>query len=253
MTSQDHRRYDFPPTVRLELFEGPVELLLYLVRKNELDVLDIPVGRLTDDFLGFVRAAVDLNLEAAADFLVMAGVLLRLKMRRLLPPKAEEDLSTPTVTLDQILDEFRRYQQAARVLSEKEQERRLMFPRPLVVLRDEAATQEEIMVLTLAFRRLLARLKPDRLVEVAPVRIRFEDKLAELRAFLHDRTKADFEEALASNTITELIIMFICVLELVRLGEIRIFQEEQFGRITLELRTETAGTVDSRDTETHIA
>jgi segregation and condensation protein A len=224
------------------MFEGPVELLLYLVRKNELDVLDVPIARLTDDFLGFVRSAVDLNLEDAADFLIMAGILLRLKMRRLLPTKPEEDLSTPTVTLDQILDEFRRYQQAAKVLSEKEQERRLVFPRPLVVPKGQVADQEEVAVLTTAFRRLLAKLKPGRLVEVAPVKIRFEDKLAELRALLRGRGQVDFEEALKSDTVTELIVMFICVLELVRLGEISVRQEEQFGRITIELREQGSGT-----------
>lgn len=218
------------------MFEGPVELLLYLVRKNELDILDVPIGRLTDDFLGFVRAAVNLNLEAAADFLVMAGVLLRLKMRRLLPAKPDEDLSTPTVTLDQILDEFRKYQHVARVLSEREQERRLVFPRPLVVPRGQVAEQEELAVLTAAFRRLLSKLRPERLVEVAPAKIRFEDKLAELQALLRTRGALDFEEALSGDNITEIIVLFICVLELVRLGEIRIRQEEQFGRITLELR-----------------
>jgi len=228
---------DPAPVVRLELFEGPVELLLYLVRKNEISALDVPVARLTDDFLGFVRAAVDLNLEAAADFLIMAGVLLRLKVHRLIPRKQEEDLDTATVTLDQILDEFRKFQQAARVLSEKEQERRLVFPRPLVVPKGQVADQEEIAVLTKAFRRLLAGLKPGRLVEVAPVKIRFEDKLADLRKLLQERGQVDFEEALESNSVTELVVLFICVLEMVRLGEIRIRQEEQFGRLILELKS----------------
>jgi segregation and condensation protein A len=87
-----------PPTsvsdVRLDLFEGPVELLLYLVRKNELDVADVPVGRLTDDFLGAVRQAQELDMESASDFLIMAAVLLRLKTRALLPRSPEEDLAT---------------------------------------------------------------------------------------------------------------------------------------------------------------
>lgn len=221
------------------MFEGPVELLLYLVRKNELDVLDVPIGRLTDDFLSFVRNAVNLSLESAADFLIMTGVLLRLKMRRLLPAKETEDLTTPTVTLEGILDEFYRYQQAARLLLEKEQERRLVFPRPLVIPKGQIAEQAEVSLLTAAFRRLLARLAADRVVEVAPVKIRFEDKLAELRALLRERKQVDFEEALRSNTITELIVMFICLLELVRLGEVKVRQEEQFGRITLKLRDST--------------
>ncbi len=226
--------------VRLEMFEGPVELLLYLVRKNELDVFDVPISRLTDDFLGFVRSAQKLNLEAAADFLVMAGVLLRLKMRRLLPSQKEEELETPTVTLEQILDEFRKYQQAARLLSDREQERRLVFPRPSVIPRGRPPQKEDLSLLTTAFRRLLEKIKPGPMPEVAPRKIRFEDKLEELRQLIHNHGTIDFEQALSSSTLTELVVMFIALLELVRLGEIRIRQEKQFGTITLELRTETA-------------
>lgn len=223
--------------VRLELFEGPVELLLYLARKNELDIFDVPIGRLTDDFLGFVRAANRLNLEAAADFLVMAGVLLRLKMRRLLPSEKDEDLDTPTVTLEQILDEFRRYQEAARVLSDKEDERRRLFPRQASAPRAGLAGAEDLSTLTAAFQRILSRIKPGPTVEVAPRKIRFETKLAELRQLIRRKGSLDFDEALSADTVTEVIVMFIAVLELVRLGEINISQDRQFGTITLELRT----------------
>ncbi|MBM3315061.1 hypothetical protein FJY71_04365, partial [candidate division WOR-3 bacterium] len=117
------------PEVRLETFEGPVELLLYLVRQSELDVCDVPIGRLTDDYLGYIRQARRLDLEVASDFLVMAGVLVRLKARRLVPSQPDEDTETPTVTLDQILDDFRKYQRVAELLGTREAERRRMFPR----------------------------------------------------------------------------------------------------------------------------
>jgi segregation and condensation protein A len=227
------------PDVRLETFEGPVELLLYLVRKNELDVLDVPIGRLTDDFLGFVRSARNLNLESASDFLVMSGILVRLKMRQLLPRPKDEDLETPTVSLEQILDEFRRYQKAARVLSDKEQERRQVFPRPGgVIPKAPVAEQEELSVLTAAFRHLLENIKPERMVEVGPRKIRFEDKLAALRRLLRARGRLRFEEAVTGRTLTELIVLFIAVLELVRLGEITVSQDEQFGTISLVLNRE---------------
>lgn len=222
------------PEVRLDLFEGPVELLLYLVRRNELDVGDVPIGRLTDDFLGFVRTAPELNMESAADFLVMSGILVRLKIRALLPRPREEELETPTVTLEQILDEFRRYQQAARLLSQREEERRRVWPRPGGSLPPApAAESQELSTLTLAFRRLLARVRTEQLTEVAPLKVRFEDKLAELRALLRRRGRVDFESAVTGNSITELIVMFIAVLELVRIGEIRVAQQDQFASIEL--------------------
>lgn len=229
------------PDVRLGIFEGPVELLLWLVRRNELDVFDVPIGRLTDDFLTFVRSARNLNLESVSDFLVMSGILVRLKMRALLPRPKEEDLATPTISLDQILDEFRRYQEAARGLAVRETERRRFYPRPGgTIPKAQAAEREELSVLTAAFRRLLERAKPDRVVEVAPRKIRFEDILADLRRLLRRKGRVAFEDALKGGTITELVVMFIAVLELVRLNEITIAQEEQFGTIALVARTDPA-------------
>jgi segregation and condensation protein A len=222
--------------VRLDLFEGPVELLLYLVRKNELDVTDVPVGRLTDDFLGSVRRAHSLDMESASDFLIMAAVLLRLKTRALLPRSPEEDLTTPTVSLEQILDEFRRYQQVARILSDKESERRLLYPRTGESPRAKVAESEDVVALAAALKRVLAKLAPERVAQIAPPKVRLEDKLAELRRILRERGSVDFEEVVTGTTVAEVIVMFIAVLELVRLGELRVRQSAEFGTIRLEAR-----------------
>jgi segregation and condensation protein A len=228
-----------PHPVLLEVFEGPVELLLYLVRRNELDVTDVPVARLTDDFLASVRRAQELNLEAASDFLIMAAVLLRLKVRVLLPRPREEDLDTPTVTLEQILDEFRRYQQVARLLSERESERRRLFPRAGETPRARLSESEDVIALTVALRRVLSRLAPEPRARVAAPLVRLEDKIAALRTLLRNHGALDFEAAITGSTITEVIVMFIAVLELVRLGEVRVRQESDFGAIRLEYRDPT--------------
>jgi len=224
-----------PHRVSLDLFEGPVELLLYLVRKNELDVLDVPVGRLTDDFLDFVRRAAGLNLESSSDFLVMVAVLLRLKTRALLPRPPTEDLDTPTVSLEQILDEFRRYQRVAQLLSEKEAERRRLYPRLGESPRARMAESEDLMALTAAFRRVLSRLTPERAARIAAPELRTEDKLAELRRVIHERRTVAFEEVVTGDSIAEVVVLFIALLELVRLGEVRVCQETEFGAIRLEL------------------
>jgi len=227
--------------VRLDLFEGPVELLLYLVRKSELDVIDVPVGRLTDDFLVSVRQAHELDMESSSDFLIMAAVLLRLKARALLPRSPDEDLTTPTVSLEQILDEFRRYQQVARLLSDKESERRLLYPRAGESPRARLAESEDVVALTAAFKRVLAKLTPDRVAQIAPPKVRLEDKLADLRRLIRERKSVDFEEVVTGNTLSEVIVLFIAVLELVRLGELRVRQEAEFGTIRLELRESEPG------------
>jgi segregation and condensation protein A len=224
------------PDVRLDLFEGPVELLLYLVRKNELDVVDVPVGRLTDDFLSSVQGARELDMESASDFLIMAAVLLRLKARALLPRSPEEDLTTPTVSLEHILDEFRRYQQVARLLSDRESERRLLYPRAGESLRTRQAESEDVVALTTALGRVLAKLAPERVARLAPPKVRLEDKLADLRRIIRERKSVDFEEVVTGTTVAEVIVMFIAVLELVRLGELRVHQQAEFGTIRLELR-----------------
>ncbi len=219
--------------VRLEVFEGPVELLLYLVRKNELDVMDIPIGRLTDDYLAYLRSTSCLQLDAAADFLMMAAVLLRLKVRALLPKPAEEDLSTPQISLEQILDTYRRFQSAAQILAQREKEQWLRFPRPGEEPRSAVAESEDLILLTRAFSRLVARLKPQPKLTVIPPKIRIEDKITQLRQLLKERVEIDFDEAVSGATLSELVITFLALLELVRLGEVRVEQQVPFGTIRL--------------------
>jgi segregation and condensation protein A len=223
--------------VRLDIFEGPVELLLYLVRKNELNVLDIPIARLTDDYLAYLRSGSVRDLDTAADFMVMAAVLVRLKVRALLPRMADEDLSTPQVTLEQILDSYRQFQSAAQILARREAEQRLRFPRRGEPPRAKPAEQEDITLLTRAFSRLLAKMKPQPRLTITPREIRIEDKIATLRLLLSKRSVVNFEEAVTGATLTELIVTFLALLELVRLGEIQVEQTEEFGPIRLRRRS----------------
>jgi segregation and condensation protein A len=222
--------------VRMDVFEGPVELLLYLVRKNELNVLDIPIARLTDDYLAYLRTSPALNLDTAADFMVMAAVLVRLKVRALLPRMAEEDLTTPQVTLEQILDSYRQFQNAAQILARREAQQRLRFPRKGESPRAKPAEQEELALLTQAFSRLLARLKPQPQLTIAPREYKIEDKIQSLRLLINKRMVVDFEEAINGATLTELIVTFLALLELVRLGEVTVEQQEEFGPIRLSRR-----------------
>lgn len=223
--------------VRLEVFEGPLELLLYLVRKNELDVFDIPIARLTDDYLALLRSENLLNLDAASDFLVMAAVLLRLKTRALLPRTAEEDLSTPQISLEQIIESYRSFQQAARLLANREAEQRQRFPRPGESPPPRPAESEDITLLARAFSRLLARLKPTPTVTIEPQRIKVSDKIAVLRNLLKAKERLAFEEAVTGATLTEIIVTFLALLELVRLGEVKVVQTDAFAPIELHRQT----------------
>jgi len=156
------------------------------------------------------------------------------------PSQPDEDTETPTVTLDQILDDFRKYQRVAELLGTREAERRRMFPRRGETPRSALAANEDMTLLAAALQRVLARLGPRPRVTIEPRRVRIEDMLAGLRRLLADRRALTFEEAVTGQTLTEVIVMFLAVLELVRLGEVRVRQAAEFDTIVLELREPAA-------------
>jgi segregation and condensation protein A len=124
-----------PLGVRLPVFEGPLDLLLYLIRRDQLDIYDIPIGHITEQYLGMLKLLEVLDLEVAGDFLVMAASLMRLKARMLLPtwPEGEEeDEDDPRSELVRQLLEYRQFKEAARRLQTREEERRLLFGRGFI-------------------------------------------------------------------------------------------------------------------------
>jgi segregation and condensation protein A len=218
--------------VQLETFDGPIELLLYLVREQELDIAEIPIARVTDQYLSCIQGVASLNLENAAEFLLMAVVLIRMKMRSLLPRPPSENLDTGTlVNMDDIVAEFRRYQEAAHLLGGMEETRRNLFPRA-GASRIEMSTGGDVLLLTNAFQAVVKRLAPKDDFVVERVQLRIEERLLSLRNVLAGQRVVDFIEYLTTmTTISEIIITFLAALELARLGEIRVSQDEATGAI----------------------
>ena len=219
--------------VELEVFEGPIELLLYLVRgEKELDIAEIPVARITYQYLSYIQSLAHLNLENAAEFLLMAVVLIRMKMRSLLPRPRTENLDTGSaISMDDIVAEFRRYQQAAQLLSGLEEHRRNLFPRA-GASRVELDASGDVLLLTNAFQTVVSRLSPNDDFVVERVQLRIEERLVKLRALLAEQRVIDFIEYLSTmTTISEVIITFLAALELARLGELRVSQDEATGAI----------------------
>lgn len=236
--------------VRLEQFEGPIELLLYLIREQKLDITEIPIARITDQYLAYIRSRPAINLEHAAEFLLMAVVLIRLKMRSLLPRPQDEALDTGSViSLDELVAEFQRYRQAAQFLSGMEEQRRNLFPRS-GARSIEADTGGDVLLLTRAFQAIVRRLGPPEDWVVERVQLRIEERLEILRALLAEHRMLDFLEHLSSLTkLSEIIITFIAALELARLGEIRVSQDEETGAILLFRRNAPAVAVPPAPTE----
>ena len=223
--------------VQLDTFEGPIELLLYLVREQELNIEEIPIARVTDQYLSYVQSLPRLSIENATEFLLMAVVLIRLKMRSLLPRPQTEDLETGAlVSMDEIVAEFQRYREAANVLAQKEDERRRLFPRAGAAPRDFAESGD-VMLLTETLRTILSRAEAADDWVVERVQLRIENALQTLRAQLLEHRALDFVKYLAGlPKLTEVIITFLAALELARLGEIRISQDWETGAIMLFYR-----------------
>jgi segregation and condensation protein A len=226
--------------VKTEIFSGPIELLLYLVRKNEVDIFDIPLARITDDYLNYIQSALggqNLNIEISSDFLLMAVVLIRLKVWRLLPSTQDAEQVPETVSLEDIINEFKKYTEVAGFLSDLETKRLQFFPRRGQIVEELPEAAGDIYVLISAFQKILEKNIPRASLEIPVLEMKLEDKLAELREIFVRKVKIGFHEiAEQARNITEIVIMFIALLELIRLGEIRVRQDAEFGDIVLEKR-----------------
>jgi segregation and condensation protein A len=230
--------------VRLELFEGPLDLLLHLIKKNEVDVTNIPVAEITEQYLSYLDLMRDLSLDVASEYLVMAATLTLLKSRLLLPSPEPDDESEPDPRADLIrqLLEYQRYREAAASLSERPLLRRDVFAReasadgvppdpdakPLVKV-----TLWELMS---AFRAVLARSQPEPVhqveAEVVSLRQRIGDVLRTLGVARSITFDSLFGDAPNRGFV---IVTFLAVLELAKLGAIEAVQEEDLGPILIVL------------------
>ncbi len=223
--------------VKTEIFSGPIELLLYLARKNEIDIFDVPLARITDDYLNYIKQVQSFNIEISADFLLMAVVLIRFKIWRLLPSTADAEQVPETVSLEDIVAEFKKYASVAGILSDLELKRLQFFPRRGQIVEELPEAAGNIFVLVSAFQKILEKNLPKATLEISVPEIKLEDKLNELREIFFRKSKVRFFEIVEpARNLIEIIIMFIAILELIRLGEIRVIQELEFSEIILEKR-----------------
>jgi segregation and condensation protein A len=210
--------------VQLEQFTGPMDLLLHLIKKEEIDIYDIPIARITQQYLEYVEMMQLLDLEVASGFIVMAATLMRIKSRTLLP-RPEEELpedEDPRRELADRLMEYRLYQDAAATLKHREQLRLKEFLRgqvPEVEAFPPELEPVSLFSLLEALRQSLKRME-GRLMSVESEEIKIEEKIEELVVLLSKGTKISLSELVeSSRTRTELIMYFLALLELIRLGQ----------------------------------
>jgi segregation and condensation protein A len=231
------------PRIRLAEFEGPLDLLLYLIRRNKVDVHDIPIAPITRQYMEYLELMKELNLDVAGEFFVMAATLIHIKSKMLVPLSPaeaageEEPFEDPRQALVQRLLEFQRYKEAAGVLHQRAQIRAATWTRPPGALPASPDAEEEVLEAGLfdligAFRDLLERRKTLLAHEVEPEGQSVEERMAELMGLIREGASVEFLELFESQrTKADMIVTFLALLELIRLKRVRVYQKGLFGPI----------------------
>lgn len=231
--------------VQLEIFEGPLDLLLHLIKKNEVSITDIPIAAITEQYLATLELMESLSLDVAGEFLVMAATLVHIKSRMLLPPgdeEADEDEGNdPRDELVRRLLEYQRFKEAAEQLEQREILSRDVFVRSAAPVEDVAPRGfREVSVFELlgALKRVIDRLPKDVFHEVTLEKITMREQMTLLLDRLRTLRSLYFEALFDGvKSRMEVVVTFLAMLELVKVRAIRIFQEEMAGPIMIEAAT----------------
>ena len=228
-------------SVRVPAFEGPLDLLLHLIRVNEVNIYDIPIVEITrqyDEYLNLMR---ELNLQVVGDYLVMAATLVHIKSRMLLPqpPAGEDAEEDPRADLIRQLVAYEQFKAAAEALRSLEESREDVFFRPgdpLAAFEGESLLSVSLFDLITAFKSVVDRIEAARAVEIAGEEISIEEKVAWILGALAGGA-AVFQDLIASlETRAEKVVAFLALLELIRIGKIRAAQRSPGGEILLMLQ-----------------
>src|SRR3982750_2505779 len=222
--------------VTLGEFEGPLDLLLYLIRQEQVNIYEIPVARITDEYLRYLKLMKELDLTVAGDFLVMAAQLIELKSRMLLPRDplaAQEEIEDPRAELVNRLLEHEKFKAAAEMLWSRATVEQAVFKRAEI---ETDKNNPEVAVglfdLLRVFQEILARHKEEVLLEIEREEVTMAEMIERLRNMVRSAGELNvlrfFEQARSRR---ELVVAFLSVLELVRLSEISLRQPETFGEI----------------------
>jgi segregation and condensation protein A len=230
------------PRIQLPVFEGPLDLLLYLIRRSQVDIHDIPIAPITRQYMEYLDLMQELNLDVAGDFMVMAATLIHIKSKMLVPvdpteAQGEEEQEDPREALVQRLLELQRYKEAAGVLHQKAEIRAATWTRPDSVLPQWDEAGEEMLEaglfdLVSAFKELLERRKTLFAHEIGDGGKSVEQRMEELMALIREGESVEFLELFASQeTKADMIVTFLALLELIRLKHVKVYQRGVFGAI----------------------
>jgi len=224
-----------------DVFEGPMDLLVYLIKKNEVDIYDIPIAMITDQYLGYIDLMKSLNIDLAGEFLVMAATLAQIKSKMLLPihDGIEEDAEDPRLAITRPLIEYLQLKSAAEELAARQLLGEHTFIRKadtqeFIVDPDEEVIKIGLFELIDAFKRILDKVDPDQRVDLTADSISVKDRITQLIDILEEKGSIAFEELFDSDTTkADIIVTFLAVLEMVKVRLVRMVQYVKSGIIRL--------------------
>lgn len=239
-------------TIRIDAFEGPFDLLLFFIERDELDIYDIPIAKITNDFLNYVHAMENLNIDLASEFILVAATLMRIKAKMLIPRKETDEHGNeidPREELVQRLLEYKAYKEVTEDLRRKEESRSMTFPRgnveaELQSLAEEALADAELESLTLyrlmqAFKRVMERFEQARLHPVHTI-IKYNYTVADEQSLINNKIgqkpRLDFTDIFShcENRI-HAIITFLALLEMINNQSVRILAGEGINNFWIEV------------------
>lgn len=227
-------------SVKVPVFEGPLDLLLHLIKQDKIDIYDIPIAQITGQYLRYIEIMKELNLEIASEFLVMAATLIYIKSRMLLPPDETietEEQEDPRAGLVQKLLEYQAFKEASATLRERESIWTNVFAREPAKADDLAAEPEpylfEVNVFDLvgAFQKMLKKAPPEA-ISISRETLTVKDKIAFILEKMEEEHTTRFDSLFSEDgSRVELIVTFLALLEILRLGLVRAYQEAEFGTL----------------------
>ncbi len=238
-------------TIRIEAFEGPFDLLLFFIERDELDIYDIPIAKIADDFLGYVHTMEHLNIDMASEFILVAATLMRIKAKMLIPRKELDEQGKeidPREELIQRLLEYKSYKEVTEELRRKEESRSMSFPRgnvqvELAALAEEALADAELESLTLykllqAFKRVMDRLeeaKRNPVHTIVQYTFTIQEEQANIVSKLVYKPRLDFMDVFATvQSRIHAIVTFLALLEMINNQVVRILAGEGINNFWIE-------------------
>lgn len=228
--------------VKLEVFEGPLDLLLFFIKRDEINIYDIPIAHITREYLEYMQMMHSLNLHLAGEFILMAALLMRIKAQMLLPqPENEENIEVedPRTELVQMLVEYQKYKAASQILAQLEEQQSQHFP--IIIENQDAGLDPELFLsevslidLGLVMARLLKTLPQPRYYELEAMKISINQQMQVVRNFFIKRRRVKFSDICRQlQSRVEVVVTFLAILELIKNGEIQIAQKGLFEDIWL--------------------